>query len=239
MQADATPAVISNVAGSPNLLLHVGDGSPPPPPPPACEFDCPTADVQWISVVDVTFRNGGRASGTVTVQIVDENIEPLGGVAVSGSWNLNLGDNYRTSSGTTGTDGMVELSTGNIKNATTFEFCVTGLSAPDHGSGPTGQCSEFGSPVGFEQPPPPPAADAPENLRLTKTQKGKNHRVELVWDLGGPTVDVKLNTATIATISNSYSYTDNIGKTPSGDYAYQVCNAGTDECTLIKTVNYP
>jgi serine protease len=239
MQTDATPDVISNVSGSPNLLLHVGDGSPPPPPPPACELDCPAADVRWISTVDVTFRNGGRASGAVTVQIVDENDEPLGGVTVSGSWNLNLGDDYRTSSGTTGTDGTVEFSTGNIKNATTFEFCVTGLSAPDRESGETGQCSVFGAPVDVEPPPPPPAADPPENLRVTKTVKGKNHRVELVWELGGPTVDVKLNTATIATISNAYSYTDNVGRTPSGDYAYEVCNAGTDECTWVETVTYP
>lgn len=242
MQVDATPAVISNVAGSPNLLLHVGDGSPPPPPPPACELDCPTADVQWISVVDVTFRNGGRASGSVTVQIVDENDEPLGGVAVSGSWNLNLGDNYRTSSGTTGTDGMVEFSTGNIKNAETFEFCVTDLSAPDYDRGPVGQCSEFGAPVGFEPPPPPPpppAAEAPTGLELTKGQRGKNHRVELVWSGGASSVDVKLNKATIATISNSHSYTDNVGKNPSGAYEYQVCNAGTtDECTEPVTVTY-
>jgi serine protease len=240
IQTDATPGAISNVAGSPNLLLHVGDGSPPPPPPPACELDCPTADVQWISAVDVTFRNGGRASGAVTVQIVDETDTPLSGVTVNGSWNLNLGDNYRTSSGTTGTDGMVEFSTGTIRNATTFEFCVTGLSAPDHDSGPTEQCSEFGSPVGgVAPPPPPPSAEAPTGLTLTPGLKGKIHRMELSWDGGGPTVDVKLNGATIVTISNSGAYTDNIGKTPSGDYAYQVCNAGKNECTLVETVTYP
>ena len=242
MQADATSGIISDVQGSPNLLLHVGGGSPPPPPPPSCEPNCPTADVQWISTVDVTFRKGGRASGAVTVQIVDENDEPLGGVAVTGSWNLNLGDDYRTSSGTTGTDGMVEFSTGNIKNAETFEFCVTDLSAPDYDRGPVGQCSEFGAPVGFEPlppPPPPPAAEAPTGLELTKGQRGKNHRVELVWSGGASSVDVKLNKATIATISNSHSYIDNVGKNPSGAYEYQVCNAGTtDECTLPKTVTY-
>ena len=242
MQADATSGIISDVQGSPNLLLHVGGGSPPPPPPPSCEPNCPTADVQWISTVDVTFRKGGRASGAVTVQIVDENDEPLGGVAVTGSWNLNLGDDYRTSSGTTGTDGMVEFSTGNIKNGETFEFCVTDLSAPDYDRGPVGQCSEFGAPVGFEPPPPPPpppAAGAPTGLELTKGQRGKNYRVELVWSGGASSVDVKLNTATIATISNSHSYIDNVGKNPSGAYEYQVCNAGTtDECTLPKTVTY-
>lgn len=239
MQSDATPGAISNVAGSPNLLLHVGDGSPPPPPPPPCELDCPTADVQWISAVDVTFRNGGKASGAVTVQIVDETDTPLSGVTVNGSWNLNLGDNYRTSSGTTGTDGMVEFSTGTIRNATTFEFCVTGLSAPDHDSGETGQCSGFGDYIGVDPPPPPPSAEAPTDLTLTPGQRGKNYRVVLGWNGGGPTVDVKLNEATIATISNSGAYTHNIGKTPSGDYAYKVCNAGTDECTLEETVTYP
>ncbi len=81
--------------------------------------------------------------------------------------------------------------------------------------------------------------DAPTGLAATKVQKGKNHRVELTWNAGGQTVDVMLNTATIATVSNSGSYTHNVGKTPSGDYAYRVCNAGTDDCTLIVTVTYP
>ena len=233
MQADATAGVISDVQGSPNLLLHVGSGGDPPPPP-----DPGSAYVQWISDVSVATRKGGRASGTVTVQIVDENNAPLSGATVNGSWNLNLGDNYRTSSGTTGADGLVEFSTGNIKNATTFEFCVTSLSATNYEDLSNGECGPFGEPVGVEPPPPPPAADAPTDLAATKVQKGKNHRVELTWNAGGPTVDVKLNTATIATVSNSGSYTHNVGKTPSGSFAYQVCNAGTDECTLIVTVNY-
>jgi len=112
------------------------------------------------------------------------------------------------------------------------------VSAPDHESGPTEQCSEFGSPVDFE-PPPDPGTAPYTNFTAVKALKGKNHRVLLGWDGGGPTVDVKLNGSTIATVSNSGSYTHNVGKTPSGPYPYQVCNAGTDTCTLVKTVNYP
>jgi len=238
MQSDATSGVISNAAGSPNLLLHVSAGGDPPPDP-GCVTNCPTAFVRWISEVDTTARKGGRASGTVTVQIVDETDEALSGVTVDGSWNLNLGDNYRTSSGTTGADGMVEFSTGTIKNATTFEFCVTSLSAPDHEDGSDGECSQFGEPVGVDPPPPPPGADPPTDLKAAKAQRGKNQRVELTWNAGGPTVEVKLNSSTIATVSNSGSYTHNVGKTPSGPYPYQVCNAGTADCTLIVTVNYP
>lgn len=238
MQSNATSGVISNVSGTPNLLLHVGAGGNPPPPPPGCELDCPTAEVQWISAVSKRTTPGNKAAGTVTVQIVDDARAVLSGADVSGTWHVNGVQDYQSSSGTTGIDGTVALSTSMIRHADTFVFCVTGLSASGYEIGEIEQCSEFGSPVGVEPPPPPPAADPPENLGITRTVKGKNHRVELAWDNGGPTVEVKLNTATIATVSNSHSYTDNIGKTPSGDYVYQVCNAGTDECTSTETVTY-
>ena len=239
MQSDATSGVISNAAGSPNLLLHVGAGGDPPPPDPGCEPDCPTAEVQWISQVSKRTTPGNKAAGTVTVQIVDDTGAPLPGADVSGTWHVNGVQNYQSSSGTTGTDGTVDLSTSMIRHADTFVFCVTGVSASGYDSGSIGQCSEFGEQVGGIDPPPPdPGTGAPENLTATKTQKGPNHRVELGWNAGGPTVEVKLNGATIATVSKSGSYVDHIGKTPSGDYEYQVCNAGTEDCTLSETVTY-
>ena len=238
MQTDATAGVISGVNGSPNLLLHVGTGGgDPPPPDPGCGDNC-TADVQWISPVSVVFKNSTRAGGTVTVQIVDAD-GPLSGVTVNGSWHLNLGDNYRTSSGTTGTDGMVEFSSGVIRNATEFEFCVTSLSADGYEQGSLGDCSPTGSPVGIDPPVPDPGADPPIDLTARKVQRGINWRVEFGWTGGATTVDVKLNDATIATVSNSESYSETLGKTPLGDYIFQVCNAGTAECTMTKTVTFP
>ena len=34
IQGDATTGVVTDTRGSPNLLLHVGNGGGPPPPPP-------------------------------------------------------------------------------------------------------------------------------------------------------------------------------------------------------------
>jgi subtilisin family serine protease len=238
MQGNATAGVISNVSGSPNLLLHVGDGANDPPPDPGCVADCPTAFVGWISSVTVRTAAGKKAGGTVSVQIVDEAGAPLSGVGVNGTWNVNNVQDYVSSSGTTGSDGIVVLSTSMIRLAETFEFCVTGLSIPGYEDGSAGECNGYGDPVGVDPPPPDPGAQPPSNLSVSKDLRGKTHRAELTWEGGGATVDVKLDGSTIATVSNSQSYTDNLGKTPSGSYPYQVCNAGSSDCTLIETISY-
>lgn len=240
MQADATAGVISNVNGSPNLLLHVTpDGSPPPPPDPGCEPDCPDATVSWVSDIAVKVKNGGRASGSVTVQIVDDGDPPvpLAGATVNGVWTVNGSSNY-PASGTTGADGLVDFTSSTIKNAETFRFCVTTLAADGYGDGSGGECDGYGDPVGVDPPPPDPGAQPPTNLTVSTGLRGKNHRAELSWEGGGATVDVKLNGSTIATVSNGQSYTDNLGKTPSGSYTYQVCNAGSSDCTLEETIEY-
>jgi len=66
MQERATSDAISNVAGSPNLLLYTGSGSGDP-----CADGCGTAMVKSISSVTVKSNRNRRASGTVTVEIVD------------------------------------------------------------------------------------------------------------------------------------------------------------------------
>ncbi len=235
MQSDATPDVISDVRGSPNLLLHVTPGDPPPPPP-SCEPNCPTATVSWVSDVTKRIKKGGRASGSVTVQVVDQANAPLAGVTVNGRWTIDS-NNY-SASGTTGSDGMVDFTSSTIKDANSFAFCVTTLVADGYEDGSNGECSESGAPVGVDPPPPPPPSGAPSGLSVTKGQRGRNHSAELAWNDGGATVDVKLNGSIIATVSNSQSYTDNLGKTPSGPYPYQVCNEGTSECTLIETITF-
>ena len=83
-----------------------------------------------------------------------------------------------------------------------------------------------------------PPAGAPSGLSVTTGQRGKNKRAELAWTGGGATLDVKLDDSIIATVANSGSYTHNVGKNPSGTYTYQVCNAGTAECTLTKSVSF-
>jgi serine protease len=239
MSERATRDRISNAgSGSPNLLLYSGSGSGGDP---GCGTSCPTLDVRWISSVSVQSNRNRRANGTVTVEIVDSD-GPVSGVAVSGSWKVNGIADYTSSSGTTGTDGRVALATGNIRNAASFELCVTGLSKSGYEDGSEGtECSPYGSPWdgGGGEPPPDAGAEPPANLTGSSSKKGRNWRADLSWTDGGATVDIRRNGSVRATVSNSGSYTDNVGKNPSGSYSYQVCNAGsTGECSAPVTVNF-
>jgi thermitase len=71
-------------------------------------------------------------------------------------------------------------------------------------------------------------------------------KVDLAWTGGASTVDVQRQNpessqfATIATVSNSGSYRDNLGRGPaSGTYTYRVCNAGTTTCSNTATAPVP
>ncbi len=236
MQGDATSGVVSNPgSGSPNLLLYWGtDGGGDP----GCGASCPEMDVQWISAVSVKSNKNRRASGTVTVEIVDADGQ-LVGVTVSGSWTVNGTTNYTSSTGTTDTGGRVSLSSGNIRNATSFVFCVTDLSKSNYtDASDDTECSEPREPWGED---PPPSADAPVNLMGSSSKKGKNWRANLTWEAGAATVDVYRNgSARQSGISNTGSYTDNVGKNPPTSYTYKVCNTGsTTECSAAELVNFP
>ncbi len=92
-----------------------------------------------------------------------------------------------------------------------------------------------GSSGGGDPPAPEPA---PAALSAAKGTKGKNSVVDLSWSSGGATVDVYVNGNLDATVSNSGSHTDNLGKNPSGSFTYRVCNAGTSDCSNDATVVY-
>lgn len=241
MQSDATAGVITDTRGSPNLLLHVapsGGGTEP-----GCGPDCPEATVQWISDVAVTVNKAKQAKGTVTVQIVDPD-GPLAGATVNGVWTVD-GSTYGSASGSTGTDGMVELATGAIRGASAFRFCVTTVSATDHVDGSNRECSPFGTPYdgggGTEPPPPPPPpAGAPTDLTATAVWKGVNARAELAWSGGGALVDVVRDGVTIAAgQANTGAFVDAVGKSVSGSFEYRVCNAGsTTDCSGTATVTF-
>jgi serine protease len=240
MQSSATSNVVSNAgAGSPNLLLYSGNT----PVDPCAGGACTTATVQWVSGVTVKVNKNKRASGTVTVQAVDDGGNPLADVTVNGSWEVDGSADYATSSGVTGSDGMVELTTGMIRNATSFSFCVTGLTGAfedgtDYASPP---CSPYREPAAGTGDPPAPFGV----FQVTKVQKGKNWRAVLDWTGGGPLVDVWRNGGTIALgVDNAGSYTDNLGKDVSGTFTYEVCNAGWTpetpaECSGEAPVSFP
>jgi subtilisin family serine protease len=232
MAARATRDKISNPgSGSPNLLLYVGTDSGDP-----CVIDgCPDAAVQWVSDVTVKTNRGKNGSGTVTVQVVEPGATPvpLSGVTVNGSWTVDGNTDFTSSSGVTDADGMVELGTGGIRFAETFEFCVTGLTGSVVDVTGSSRCNGFGSPLDGGTVTPPPPAGAPSGLVVTNEQRGRNWRANLAWQEGAATVDVYLGAERIASgISNDHSYTDNLGKNAAGTFTYTVCNADTSECSL-------
>ncbi len=92
--------------------------------------------------------------------------------------------------------------------------------------------------IGGDPGPDPEPAPAPAALTADKGTKGKNSVVDLAWTSGGGSVDVYVNGAIGATVANSGSYTDNLGKNPSGTYTYKVCNAGTSDCSGDASVVY-
>jgi len=235
MQDRATRDLISSAGpGSPNLLLYAGTESGDP----CSQGGCITVKEGWISAVTVKINKGNNGSGTVTVQVVDETgTSPVGGVTVFGSWTVNGNPAYATSSGTTDASGKVALSTGGIRFATDFVFCVDRLASSGYADGSAGRCSPYGTELGGGGgggggDPAFTAFDA------ALVQKGRNARVELGWTGGASTVDVLRNGAIIAGgVSNSGSYNDNLGKNPpAGSYSYQVCNTGGSQCTAEKSV---
>ena len=69
--------------------------------------------------------------------------------------------------------------------------------------------------------------------------RGKNNFVDLSWT-GSLNVDIKLYGNVVSTITGANSYSDNIGKNPSGTYTYQVCEAGSDTaCSEEVAIIFP
>lgn len=243
MAERATRDKISNPgSGSPNLLLYTGKESGDP----CLASGCPYAKVQWVSNVTVKTNRGKNGNGTVTVQVVEPGATPvpLSGVTVNGSWTVDGNTDFTSSSGVTDADGMVELGTGGIRLAETFEFCVKNLAgAVVDVTAYTSEdpCDGFGSPADGGSVNPPPPAGAPSGLMVTSEQKGRNWRAKLVWQDGAATVDVFRGTVRVASgITNNGAYTDNLGKNAAGNtYTYTVCSADTSDCSLPAATTIP
>jgi len=73
------------------------------------------------SVINSVDTKGRNAKGVATVTVLESDNSPAAGVFVSGIFSGHW-DGVR--SGTTGTNGVVVISTPNVKNGTSFDFCV-------------------------------------------------------------------------------------------------------------------
>ncbi len=89
----------------------------------------------------------------------------------------------------------------------------------------------------------PPADNAPQDLvaRYAFALRGQRIRVPLTWTGGeGEQVDVRFDGEVVATAANTgkFTHTFTAAAIGPGSATYQVCNAGTDECSAEITVNY-
>lgn len=91
------------------------------------------------------------------------------------------------------------------------------------------------SSAGGTLPPPPPAAiTLTVSSRATKTGKV----VDLKWSgATSSSVDIYRNGSRLATVSNSGSYTDQLGKRAAGTYTYRVC-APDGNCSNTASVSF-
>ena len=68
--------------------------------------------------------------------------------------------------------------------------------------------------------------------------KGVQH-VDLTWSgTSAASVDIVRDGVVRVTVPNGGTYTDNIGQKGGGDYAYQVCEAGTAVCSNTVNVSF-
>jgi len=121
-----------------------------------------------------------------------------------------------------------------VTNGTTYYYVVTAVDTSGNQSGDSNEASAT-----------PQAAAAPTGLTAEVRRQGQTYRVDLRWTGGAASVDILRQSpsstmTSIATVTNSGSYTDNLGRRPaSGTYSYRVCNAGTSSCSNDASVTLP
>ena len=63
--------------------------------------------------------------------------------------------------------------------------------------------------------------------------------MDLSWsDAVGSSVLIKRNSTPLTTTADDGAYTDNLGKNPSGDYSYEVCESDGSACSDSVTVGF-
>jgi serine protease len=87
-----------------------------------------------------------------------------------------------------------------------------------------------------------PVGDGPTNLSYTYPYplKARGIRVPLRWEGGDGQVDIRFNGQVATTVANTgrFTHTFTAAAVGAGSATYQVCNAGTSECSATMTVNY-
>ncbi|MBJ6978288.1 S8 family serine peptidase [Luteimonas sp. MC1895] len=206
------------------------DGPPPPPPPP------PTGELEnGVTVSGLSVGTGEQLLYFIDVPegATDLNVQLAG--AAGGDADLYVRRNevptntlYDCRSWNTGNNENCAFPT---PQAGQWYVRVHGYAAA---SGLSLTASYVGGPGG---------GVAPDDLtaRYVFVLRGQRVRVPLTWSGGeGEQVDVVFNGEVAATVANNgeLMHTFNAGAVGPGSATYQVCNAGTDECSAEITVNY-
>jgi len=196
---------------------------------PFCAVGGTARFVNQIGISDGNFSAGGDSGSLI---VTSGGLNPVGLLFAGGSTRTFANEIGRVLS-----NFGVSIDTGGGPTPT-----PTPTPSPTPGATPTPTPTP--TPGATPTPTPTPTVDAPTNLTATKSTKG-TIKVNLAWSGGASSVAVQRQPpggsfATIATISNSGSYRDNLGKRPAtGTYTYRVCNAGTSACSDTATATVP
>ncbi|MDX1459678.1 MAG: PKD domain-containing protein [Xanthomonadales bacterium] len=181
--------------------LYIRSENGPPPTPPAA----PTG----LGV-------SGTTSDSISLSWSHPSADETGfelerAPASSGSWAQ-----VATPSG--GTESFVD---NGLPSSTAFDYRIRAVNAG-------GESAWSNVATGTTDAPPPSSI----SLSATGRVKRGEHEVKLTWSgASGASVDVFRDSVLIATSSNNGRYTDKTGNSGSRTYVYQVCEAGTSNCS--------
>jgi hypothetical protein len=187
-----------------------------------------------VTAVPVPALSGRKhKNGTADIAVQSAGGGSPTGVNVLVQWFKNDATTpSKTTSGVT-SNGIATVTSGTLKGASSIAVCVIDLSGSgfdDVGQSYPVCSSNYGGGGGGGGGGGTPAIQTAQ-----LTQKGNGPvKADLSWTGGDATVDVYYNGNLLTgSVSNTGSYTHNLGKNPTGPHSYQVCNPGADpaECS--------
>ena len=105
-----------------------------------------------------------------------------------------------------------------------------------------GRINAYAAVSGSSPPPPPPPPPPPSDIDLSVAARQNNGRwfADLTWTgTTGPRVDIYRNSALRrGGVRDRGSFSDALGRRPSGTYTYEVCEAGTTDCSNEASVSF-
>jgi subtilisin family serine protease len=125
ISANSTKNIVTNSRTANNHLVYSLFGTAPPPDPEPGEEGSMYVESIQVSVT----KRGPNARGTATVTIIDENGDPVSSATVTGNWSLSGSVFNSGTSGTTGSNGVATIDSGNVRanSGEELKFCVTNV----------------------------------------------------------------------------------------------------------------